>query len=71
MNKITNELITTHRSSTATVLLTIHSISEEDTAMMKGELDVFQPLIIKTQDLLPIYMENNHHEPPPEYKEHV
>jgi len=56
---------------TATVLVKIHNISEQDTVAFKGELDVFQPLIIKTHDLPPIYMENNQNELPPDYKEHL
>ncbi len=38
---------------------------------MKGEADVFQPLIIRTQDLPPIYMENSPNEPPPDYREYL
>ncbi len=70
INAIANEIIN-HRSPTTTVLLQIHNISEQDMVMIKDELDVFQSSIIKTQDLPPIYMENNQNEPPPDYKEHL
>jgi hypothetical protein len=63
--------IINHSLPTATVLVKIHNIREQDTVAFKGELDVFQPLIIKTQDLPPIYMENNQNELPPDYKEHL
>lgn len=65
IHAITNE-IADQRLST-TVLLKIHSINEQIT----GEIDVFQPLIIKTQNLPLIYMENSSNEPPPEYKEYL
>lgn len=63
-----NEII---NQSSTTVLVKIHNVGEQDTMTMKGELDVFQPLIIQTQDLPVIYMENNPNQPPPDYKEHL
>jgi hypothetical protein len=65
-----NEIIN-NRLPTTTVLLKIHNISEQDRGEINDELDVFQPLIIKMQDLPPIYMGNNRNEPPPDYKEHL
>jgi len=66
-----NEIINRRLPTTTTVLLQIHNISEQDRVDINDELDVFQPLIIKTQDLPSIYMGNNQNEPPPDYKEHV
>ncbi len=66
-----NEIINNRLPPTTTVLLKIHNISEQDRGEINDELDVFQPLIIKTQDLPPIYMGNNRNEPPPDYKEHL
>lgn len=73
INAISNEIINQRlpTTTTTTVLLKIHNINEQDTLGIKGELDVYQPLIIKTQDLPPIYMENNPNEPPPDYKEYL
>jgi hypothetical protein len=73
INAITNEIINQPLTTvTATaVLVKIHNVGEQDAVVVKGELDLFQPLIIQTQDLPPIYMENNRNQPPPEYKEHL
>jgi hypothetical protein len=57
--------------SSTTVLVKIHNVGEQDTMTIKSELDVFQPLIIQTQDLPVIYMENNPNQPPLDYKEHL
>lgn len=72
INEISNEIIN-HLSptTTTTVLLKIHNIDEQDSVTINDELDIFQPLIIKTQDLPPIYMENNQNQPPPDYTEHL
>ena len=71
INAITNQIINQPSTTTTTVLVKIHNINEQDAATIKGEIDLFQPLIVQTQDLPPIYMENNRNQPPPEYKEHL
>jgi hypothetical protein len=72
INAISNEIINQRLpTTTTTVLLKIQNINEQDMRAIQGELDVYQPLIIKTQDLPPIYRENNPNEPPPDYKEHL
>ena len=71
INAITNQIINQPSTTTTTVLVKIHNINEQDAATIKSEIDLFQPLIVQTQDPPPIYMENNRNQPPPEYKEHL
>ena len=72
INSISNDILNQRLSTTTTtVLLKIQNINEHDIETIKDEFDVYQPLIIKSQDLPPIYMGNNPNEPPPSYQEHL
>ncbi|CAF0871991.1 unnamed protein product [Rotaria sordida] len=76
INSIYNEIINhPSQATTATaavaVLLRNHNINEQDAVGIKNEFEFFQPLIIQTYDLPPIYMDTNQNPPPPDYKEHL
>ena len=55
-------------SLSTTVLVKIENINEQDVRTMKGELDLLQPLIIKTHEFS---LQNHFSESPPDYREHL
>lgn len=56
------------QSLPTTVLLKIENLNEYDGLTMKGELELLQPLMIKTHEFS---SQNHFNEPPPVYREHL